>query len=127
MLTVVRSAVVLGLVAVVGCVNNYVVRDPDDDGDTTADCPMDTCGKGDAAGDDGSGAFTCEPCENDVECGDQWDNCVSLDELGLHCLTACPEAGCAEGHDCRNTLSADGVQAMQCVPHMPMCGGTTED
>lgn len=70
------------------------------------------------------------PCESDVDCGDQWDNCVPLDVVGQHCVAACPEAGCPEagcpaGFVCRNAISVDGVDAEQCLPPMPTCAGAS--
>lgn len=125
MLVVVRAALLVALTCCVACVNNYVVRDAEDDGGTTTGCPMDECGQGDTANADGPAAFECVPCESDVDCGDAWDNCIPLDVIGQNCVAACPEAGCAEGFVCRSTLSVDGVQAEQCVPRMPTCAGTT--
>jgi hypothetical protein len=63
----------------------------------------------------------CMPCESDVDCGDAWDNCVRIDVIGPQCLFACPEAGCPPGQNCRNTLSMDDVEAMQCTPHVSTC------
>ncbi|HET6584056.1 MAG TPA: hypothetical protein VFG69_11420 [Nannocystaceae bacterium] len=117
------ACLVAAIAAVVGCVNNYVVREPDDEDATTSECPMDSCGQGDTAADDGAGTFECIPCESDRDCGDEWDHCVPLDVIGLHCTTACPEAGCPAGSVCRNALSVDHVEAMQCLPRMPTCAG----
>ncbi len=132
MLGVVRTAGLLVSLCVVACVNDYVVRkggdggggDGDDNASSTTACETDDCGSTSsttAHGDDGGPQVPCEPCEADVECGDNWDNCVSIDEIGQRCLISCPEAGCPEGSQCRATVSVDQVAAMQCVPLAGAC------
>ncbi len=155
---VLRLLVVLVVVVGSGCVNDQLVRGGDtgsssSSGDgTTTGCrdpgcggttlatdgttqPSDggtTTGTGDTThvgmGDETGNAFTCEPCTADTECGDDYDNCVGLDELGPRCLFACPEAGCPDDMQCRSVMSVDGVLAMQCAPdpNPPACGGAGE-
>ncbi|MBC8073466.1 MAG: hypothetical protein IAG13_34415, partial [Deltaproteobacteria bacterium] len=86
-------------------------------GDTTK---ADGTGSGDTAAETG-GAFMCIPCAGDAECGDDFDNCVSFDELGALCLFACPEAGCPSGSICRDVISVERTAAMQCAPTAGTC------
>lgn len=121
---VLRAIAIVTALGAGGCVNNYVVRDgedeaADDEGGSSTTCEKDTCGQGDGAAE--GDPFVCMPCESDLECGDDWDNCVALDEIGSHCLFACPETGCPAGYNCRITRSVDQVEAMQCTPHVSMC------
>jgi hypothetical protein len=136
MLVPVQRALVLVVLAA-GCVNDYRVRGDDTSsssgstshGDTTTTSATgDTtkAGMGDTThagmGDATAGDFTCEPCTADDQCGDEWDLCVSLDEIGPHCLISCPEAGCPDGLTCRLVMSVEGVSAMQCSPGSSACG-----
>lgn len=123
------------VVLAAGCVNDYRVRADESSsgststagdttttsasGDTTSGGMGDTthAGMGDAT----AGDFTCEPCTADDQCGDDWDLCVSLDEVGPHCLISCPEAGCPAGTTCRAVMSVDGVTLMQCSPGSSAC------
>jgi hypothetical protein len=116
------------------CVNDYVVRNEDGAGE--GDSTTDGTGAGDPTGGDGgdpdgagmgdeAAPYECLPCESDAECGDAWDNCVMLDEVGPRCLFACPESGCPDALECRPTLSVDGVMAMQCAPSVVDCAADT--
>ena len=119
----VRAALAIVL-AVAACVNDHIVRDSAaEGGDTT--CAGDECGQGDTAAD--GAPFECTPCSADADCGDAWDHCVMIDEAGLVCLFACPEAGCPAGLSCRSTHSVDGVDAMQCAPQAAVCDPSTSE
>jgi hypothetical protein len=145
MLVLVHRVILLVALAPLGCVNDYLVRGSDtstgtdtgstsDTGSTTVEDPTTGGGMGDTTmggmgdttspgmGDTGD-AFTCEPCTADAECGDEWDLCVELDEIGPRCLYSCPEAGCPMELTCRDVLSIDGVAAMQCAPMNGVCAG----
>lgn len=135
----------LPVVVVGGCVNDYVVGDDETaadategtgdagsgtaQGDTTKGSAGDDssgAGTGPAdptatGGDTGASAFTCEPCTTDTECGDEYDNCVDLGDVGPRCLISCPEAGCGPGMDCMDATSIDGFVVPQCVPLSPAC------
>ncbi|HWB75283.1 MAG TPA: hypothetical protein VG755_10010 [Nannocystaceae bacterium] len=129
--------VLLVVVLAAACVNDYRVRGDESSssssgststaGDTTTSTGGDTTqgGMGDTThvgmGDATAGDFTCEPCTADDQCGDDWDLCVSLDEVGPHCLISCPEAGCPDGTTCRMVMSVDGVTLMQCSPGSSAC------
>jgi hypothetical protein len=136
MMESVRTAGLLACLSIVACVNDYVVRngsDADGDGNasTTAcdtdDCDASSSGTTTGHGDDGGPQVSCEPCEADAECGDAYDNCVSVDVIGQRCLISCPEAGCPEGSVCRSTISVDQVALMQCVPQAGACADPTGD
>ena len=128
MLSIVRTtcAAMVLLLASPACVNDYVVRDEEgaEQGEGTT-CALDDCGQGDTAAE--GTAFECLRCESDLECGDAWDNCVTLDELGPRCLFACPEAGCPAGMNCRLVTSVDQAMVMQCAPQAGVCEAANAD
>lgn len=147
-MTRVAALVLLAAQPAAGCVNDYVVGDDETAGNATDGTGgLGDTGSGSAqgdttkgtAGDDTSGAdtgqadptatggdtasspFTCEPCTADTECGDAYDNCVDLGDVGPRCLISCPEAGCGPGMDCTDATSVDGFVVPQCVPLSPAC------
>lgn len=141
------AAIVLLAALPVGCVNDYVVGDDETAGNATdgtggvgdtgsgtaqgdtskgTDVGDSTGGTGQAdptatGGDTSASTFTCEPCTADNECGDEYDNCVDLGDVGPRCLISCPEAGCGPGMDCMDATSVDGFVVPQCVPLSPAC------
>ncbi len=144
-MTRIAAIVLPAALAIGGCVNDYVVGDDtaagdatDGTGDTGSGTAQGDTSKG-TAGDDSSGAgtgtgdptatggdtsasaYTCEPCTTDTECGDEYDNCVDLGDVGPRCLISCPEAGCGPGMDCMDATSVDGFVVPQCVPLSPDC------
>ncbi len=70
---------------------------------------------------DGPIPYLCDPCATDDDCGDEYNVCLKLGEMGNYCLTPCNDDGdCPVGYGCKD-VSADS-EFGNCVP----LGGTKQ-
>jgi hypothetical protein len=69
----------------------------------------------------------CRPCAKDQECQGivigTTSLCLDLGETGAYCGGDCSENGnpCPAGYTCKNSLSIEGGEALQCVPESGEC------
>lgn len=65
----------------------------------------------------------CRECDEDVQCGSEFDACVLLGTEGYCGLSCTDAAGCPRGFECRDVRSTTGASTRQCIPASGGCEG----
>jgi streptogramin lyase len=65
----------------------------------------------------------CTPCENDTDCGAEYDYCVPMSDEGNFCAMHCSaDMDCPNGYACNSVWTITEIVAKQCVPITGSCG-----
>jgi cysteine-rich repeat protein len=65
----------------------------------------------------------CGDCDDDGQCGGEFDACVQLGDLGYCGLSCVAPEDCPRGFECRDGRSTAGAATRQCIPSSGGCEG----
>ena len=99
------------------------------------DCPMGWTCKGIDMGGGGLDFLcipdyfdVCNPCSDDMECGDDDDYCVSIGGEGTYCAVACAsDDDCPGAFVCNGVVNSEGDTVKQCLPLSASCACTASN